>query len=72
MPRELLHVRPDADRWVVLHNGDIRASLGTRTRAVIMAREWAKALRATLTVADEAGHIVERRTYGREPRDGKG
>lgn len=72
MPRELLHVQPDADRWIVRHNGEVRASLSTRTRAVTMAREWAKTLRAALTVADEAGRIVERRSYGREPRDGKG
>lgn len=71
MPRDLLHVRPEADRWIVLHNGDVRASLSTRTRAVMMAREWAKTLRASMTVADEAGQIVERHTYGREPHDGK-
>ena len=69
MPRDLLHVRPDADRWIVLHNGDVRASLSTRTRAVIMAREWAKTLHADLTIADEAGRIVERRTFERRSRD---
>lgn len=68
MASQQLHVQPDGHRWSVLHNGEIRASFSTRTRAVLMAREWAKTLGAQLTVADADGDIIERRAYRQAAR----
>ena len=65
-----LQVRPDRNRWIVLLNGEMKASFVTRTRAVAVARAWAKAVRGTLTVADANGRVLEQRHYAGVHREG--
>ena len=67
---DAFEVRPSVDRWMVVHNGEPRAFFVTRTRAVSMARAWAKALRGSFTVRDADGRVLEHRVFGRGTDDG--
>ena len=70
MLSDVLEVRPAGERWLVIYNGEPRASFVTRTRALIMARLWAKAVRGALTVTDAEGRVVEQRAFGRDTDKG--
>lgn len=68
---DTFEVTPSGERWMVVHNGEPRASFVTRTRAVSMARAWAKALHGSFTVRDADGQVLEQHVFSRGTDDGK-
>ena len=72
-PQVAVEPRPDG-RWAVQTDSTQRAYrvMDSKSKAVAIARSVAKNKRTELLVKNEKGQIVEKNSYGNDPRGVKG